>query len=1045
MKKIFKIFVWIIGVVLALIIFLTVVAKLSENQIADLATEKVSEAINAPIEIGNVSFNLLRKFPYATIELSGIYLGVPADSLKNDSLTYIGDTILHLGKIYLSVKTRPLIDGIIEVVKVEIEDVDMSYLVNNDSITNIDFLIPATDTNVVEELDTVPSEPLNVTLKEFTIRNINCYYNDSTLKTFASLHIPEITMEGSIKGDTINGSAIGSIEVFGVSYPETNAHLMQRTKLMFDVGYKTNGNGDSIKINNVELHTDGASLAVKGEAVMTDEIYTDLNIDIKDLNLAELIKYAPTEMLKEFGVKQVAGNLSMNADIKGIYSDSTNELPQVNAKLSMKNGLVKTADYPILKALSFEGKVSNGILQNNQTTQADFSSIHFETEQSKFDIAFSVLDIDHPKYDVKTEMTIVLDEFASFVPDSTVESVRGIINASLSTKGVLPDSIGDDFVDYVMANSKADIGLKNFNAVVDSSLSVKDFNVDMSYRPNHFKIKNLGIKIPEYGAKLRNTSLDAKIIGKLSDPDNITIDLKSYNIETDSSKIHGSLKFKNGEMPYYSTRSNVFLNLGELKSFVPDTLVEQMRGTINIGITSSATLNLDSIEVDAPDIALNKTSTYFAIKDLTVHMSNDPMTQIDNFSGKISINKNRISINDMQGTAAGIFFNIDSTYIRNVYETIIEERRDKELIVETVIDLGIIDYNKIMAMMPEDTTVVDSTQTVAKEEVAASSEAIQNDTIAVDTNALLPDFAALGVPHFLVRGRFSVEKIIYEKNILDDISANFRFADSLYVIDEFKLKTCKGEVNTSMMLDVRKWEKPKVEIKNYISGLDLNELLVVNNDFDQAEMTHENLSGILTSELHARAFYVDGDWPTERIRVKGDFTLEDGKIHDFKPLVDASVGVGGLKELDKMDFNTLTTSIFMFKDKIYVPKTDVVSNALDLSAFAMHGMTDDIGYEYHLVLHLGDVVKGKSDKLMEKQAKQNKKDGGTVDRNGLNREWENKNGFDNEKLKKKFANNLNKQEGFLNLLFNPLLVNYSTEIDRTARGREILEKYSTKE
>jgi uncharacterized protein YutD len=503
-------------------------------------------------------------------------------------------------------------------------------------------------------------------------------------------------------------------------------------------------------------------------------------------------------------------------------------------------------------------------------------------------------------------------------------------------------------------------------------------------------------------------------------------------------------------MPYYSTRSNVFLNLGELKSFVPDTLVEQMRGTINIGITSSATLNLDSIEVDAPDIALNKTSTYFAIKDLTVHMSNDPMTQIDNFSGKISINKNRISINDMQGTAAGIFFNIDSTYIRNVYETIIEERRDKELIVETVIDLGIIDYNKIMAMMPEDTTVVDSTQTVAKEEVAASSEAIQNDTIAVDTNALLPDFAALGVPHFLVRGRFSVEKIIYEKNILDDISANFRFADSLYVIDEFKLKTCKGEVNTSMMLDVRKWEKPKVEIKNYISGLDLNELLVVNNDFDQAEMTHENLSGILTSELHARAFYVDGDWPTERIRVKGDFTLEDGKIHDFKPLVDASVGVGGLKELDKMDFNTLTTSIFMFKDKIYVPKTDVVSNALDLSAFAMHGMTDDIGYEYHLVLHLGDVVKGKSDKLMEKQAKQNKKDGGTVDRNGLNlvsmdREGEKKNGFDNEKLKKKFANNLNKQEGFLNLLFNPLLVNYSTEIDRTARGREILEKYSTKE
>lgn len=140
----------------------------------------------------------------------------------------------------------------------------------------------------------------------------------------------------------------------------------------------------------------------------------------------------------------------------------------------------------------------------------------------------------------------------------------------------------------------------------------------------------------------------------------------------------------------------------------------------------------------------------------------------------------------------------------------------------------------------------------------------------------------------------------------------------------------------------------------------------------------------------------------------------------------------------------------MWKDKVYVPKTDVVTNALDLSAFAMHGMDSTLGYEYHLVLHLSDVIKGKSDKLMEEQAKQNKKDGGTVDRKGLNlvsmdRDGEKKNGFDNEKLKKKFANELNKQEGFLNLLFNPLLVNYSTDLDRSAREKEILEKYGKKD
>ena len=83
---------------------------------------------------------------------------------------------------------------------------------------------------------------------------------------------------------------------------------------------------------------------------------------------------------------------------------------------------------------------------------------------------------------------------------------------------------------------------------------------------------------------------------------------------------------------------------------------------------------------------------------------------------------------------------------------------------------------------------------------------------------------------------------------------------------------------------------------------------------------------------------------------------------------------------------------------------------------------------------------------MAAQAKQNKTDGGTVDRSGLNlvalqKGKDKKNGFDNEKLKKAFSNELNKQQGVLSFAFNPLLVNFSTDLDRNARNREILEKF----
>jgi hypothetical protein len=263
----------------------------------------------------------------------------------------------------------------------------------------------------------------------------------------------------------------------------------------------------------------------------------------------------------------------------------------------------------------------------------------------------------------------------------------------------------------------------------------------------------------------------------------------------------------------------------------------------------------------------------------------------------------------------------------------------------------------------------------------------------------------------------------------------------LYVIDQFKLKTCGGEVKTSIKFDARKWEQPLLDIKNDISKMDLRQLLMDNDNFGDTVLTYDKVTGTLTSLFHIRAFFIGDSVPTEKIRVKGEFTLENGRIYDYKPLAELSKNIGGLKELDKLEFNTLNSSIFMFKNKMYIPKTNVVSSAMDISAFAMQSMVDD--YEYHLVVHLSDVLAGKSAKLIEEQAKQNKKDGITEERNGLSLVSmqigaDKRNGFDNEKLKKKFENDLNRQQGFLNLLFDPGLVNFSTELDRTARNRAIL-------
>ena len=1041
MRKLLKIFTYFIVVIFALAIVLTIIAKLAENKITDIVLKKVGESIEAPVIIDNVSFNLIRKFPLATIELNDVFLGVPKIPNDSDSLSIELDTIISISKIYISVKSKPLLNGDIEIMKVDIDGANINYIVDTSGATNIDFLI-----NITED-DTLPTKPLNLTLTDFSARNIVCNFNDSSLRVAAKVILPKLKVKAKVKGENIFASAKGGIVLSNCSFGETNLHLMNKTDVDFNVDYED----DSLSIKQLIVNTDGAKLNLLGSVLLGDEIETDVTFEGSDLILGELIKYAPKEMLEEFGLQKVSGKMNLDAIVKGTVSDS--ELPQVDLTINFQNGSVATNNYPKLKNISFSGKITNGILRNNRSTQVDFSSFRFETEQSKFDVAFSVLDLDHPKYDIKTDMEINISEFADFIPDSLIQYIDGNIKASFSTKGELPDSIGDDFIDYVMANSRANIKLVNFNVDLDSSLSVKNFSSKLAYKPNSFKVSDLNISIPAYKIRLKNTSFDANLKGSINNTSEMILDLKSYHIETDSSEFNGSAWVTNFDNPSYKFTSNIKLNLDEVKTMLPDSLLTNLTGKVFADIKSSGTISLDSIVEQAMDIIFESSSFKLNFEDIFVEMPDNPLYKIEKFSGLVNMKPEAISINKMSGIVAGLDFKIDSTEIWNTYEVLIQEADNEILTIQTNIILGEINNSLIGAFMSSDTSSTDRNSQELSTQSSSNSTSgnIVNDSTISEPKYLFPNLKELGVPYFLICGKIAVNKLEYEKNIVDDISLKFRFTDSLYVVDQFKFKTCDGEFNTSLKLDARRWNKPVVDVRSYINNLDVKQLLMVNDNFGDTSLTYEKVSGILTSELHLRTFYVDGLWPTEKIRAKGHFTLENGSIYSYEPLVELSKNkiVGGLKELDELDFNTLKSSLFMYKDKIYIPKTDIVTSSMDITAFAMHSMQDD--YEYHLELHLGDVLTGKSEDIMKKQAKQSKLNGETFDRSGGVKlvsseiDGNKKNGFDNKKLRDKFKNKLNMQQGFLRFSFNPLLVNFSTELDRTKRNKELIEKYGRKD
>ncbi|HAF28860.1 MAG TPA: hypothetical protein DCG75_07410 [Bacteroidales bacterium] len=997
MKKLLKIFSWFIGILIFVIIALTVVAKLAEDKIADIALRRVSESIEAPVEIDHVSFNLLRKFPLATIELHDVLLGTHIISGSSDSALAGMDTIARIGKIYVSVKSKPLLKGNFEIIKVDIEDATVHYFVDTSGISNIDFLISADETT---DGDTLPSKPLNVNITNLSLKNITCYYHDQKIKASAKIKIPEIKVKANIEGEDIMASVFGDISFSDCSFEKTNLNLMNKTDLKFDIDYEN----DSVSIKKLNVNTDGASLDLLGSVVLGDEINTDIKLKASNLILAELIKYAPREMLNEYGLQKISGSMMLDANVKGIYSDS--EMPKVDLTIELRNGNILTADYPEVKNISFKGEVTNGILRNNKSTQAKFSAFHFETEQSKFDLVFSVLDIDHPKYEIKTNMDIHVGEFKNFIPDSLVENITGNIVASLSTKGELPDSIGDDFIDYIMANSTADINLSNFNADLYSSLSIKNFSSKIVYRPNSLKVKNLNIEIPTYNVELKNTSFNAGFKGSINNMAELKLNIKSYHIETKGSVVTGNAKINNLDNPRYEFESKIITNLEEAKVMLPDSLLKTLKGNVVLNVRSKANLNMDSLNYQVMDIVFKNSSYDLKMNNIYAELFDEPLYKIENLSGFIEMNPKKITISKMMGIAGGIEFGIDSTIIENVYNTVIKNQKER-LIVNTRMSFGDIDYSMFAPFI-----LTDSTQ-----ETKAETE----EKTSVPTNFTM-----------LIKGAVKVKSLTYDKVYIEDVSTLFNITDSVYIIDQFKFKAFNGMMSTSVKYMIKPDNKSVIETHHVIDKMDIHKLLADFDNFQayyEPSIKSENLSGLFSTNLYTRVNMIGDSLIQNDMRVRGSLRLEDGGVYNFEPATSMSKFTG-IDELDNIKFKTLESKIFIFKNAIYVPETFISSTALNITAYGMQSLGED--YEYHLKIKLSDILFGKSKKQKRKESKGGE-DVVEDERNmreivAYSLDGKNKNGFDSNDLQSKMKTKIKVQETLLNLRFDPGMFNFDTKV-----------------
>ncbi|UCH13370.1 MAG: AsmA family protein [Bacteroidales bacterium] len=1014
MKKILKIFSIVIAAILLIIILLFVIAKIKENEIAGIALRKIGKSINAPIAIDDVSLSLIRRFPMATVILEGVWLGSPDALGLSDSLISDEETLAKIERVYVSGKTWPLFRGEFEIIRVEIKGVDVSYIVDKQGISNFDFLISAKE----KDISDTTAVSLNVMLKELLLRDIRCNYYDSLKVISARILIPKAQVNGKIKGKYMQSSAKGALKLSDCNYKATNLCFMRETEIDFNVTYSQ----DSVDVKELVISTDGADFYIVGNGVIKDTVEMDVHVQAPKINIDEFIKYIPRKTVEDIGLEKASGVLSMDASIKGFLADSI--IPGVKMNVTMNNGYLQMTGYPYLENMSFTGYLTNGKLMNSKTTRISIRNFHGETGSSSVDMSFSLNNLDRKQYKINSGFEIDLGEFKKYIPDTVIYNAKGRLRGRLDTKGAFPDSLGSDFIDYLLETSQLDLALTDLSLAINPSFSIDSLSGLVTYDLHHITARDLRMNIPSLPININNASFDTRLSGKLSEPSNLGIDFKSFQAKTDSCAFYGTAKINNLKAPRFNITGNIKLNLNEIENILPDTLVNNLSGEITAQITSGGKLNLDSVASQVKDLVFKNSTFNVDFNRVSIEMP-DTLMSVRNFSGKIHMKPDTIKINSTYGIYSGIDFSIDSTKIMNLYNSVIKNQVSR-LYVEGRFGLGDLDYSNFIPFLSGKKT--DETAATLNNSPTVTFVKYEDTPAVESAGSTGPNYT------YSIKGKLRVKSLTYNKAVVENVSGLFNISDSLYLVDQLKFNGFDGSLNTSVRYEIRDKNEEMLWVKNIIEKMNVKRLL---EDFDnfkdfyEPEITHENISGILTSRVDAQVFFKNDSMIRNKMYVRGDIKLERGVINNYQPVKDMEPRLPGIDNLDVLEFKTINSNVFVFQDAVYVPTTLVISNKLDATALGMQSFGED--YSYHFIVFLSDILYGKSDRRKRKQDEMGEEITSAGRKGRLVKSYsldgKRRSGLDTKSDQEKMRSRVKASEALLNLRFHPNMVNYNTGVN----------------
>jgi len=247
----------------------------------------------------------------------------------------------------------------------------------------------------------------------------------------------------------------------------------------------------------------------------------------------------------------------------------------------------------------------------------------------------------------------------------------------------------------------------------------------------------------------------------------------------------------------------------------------------------------------------------------------------------------------------------------------------------------------------------------------------KNETLAPADTFFLPE-------RLFLKTRFWFDDLEIKDFSASNVTGNLIYKPRRLSINHVELSSMEGRIQSEGMLEQRQDMSFLVKARSGINGVNITEAFSSFNNFSQDFIIDQHLKGSLSGDVN---FSAGMDTRVrinkESILLDCDVIIRDGELSGFEPMMSLSKYID-VKELENISFSTLHNEIFIRNEEVLIPKMDIHSSAMDITASGIHGFNKEFSYKVKLAL---------SELLAKKSRKPSKQDSefGVIEDDGLGR------------------------------------------------------------